>query len=97
MKVLRQTTLPIVSERHQIFQRQLSHRLDIPTEIKFSICSLERNNSSNKVGIIKPELYKKELVRQPSVQSNPDVKMQKNGILHFSLKFDKELEGLLVK
>ncbi|XP_076273187.1 synaptotagmin-10-like isoform X2 [Rhynchophorus ferrugineus] len=96
-KVLRQTTLPIVSERHQIFQRQLSHRLDIPTEIKFSICSLERNNSSNKVGIIKPELYKKELVRQPSVQSNPDVKMQKNGILHFSLKFDKELEGLLVK
>ncbi|XP_030745731.1 synaptotagmin-10-like isoform X2 [Sitophilus oryzae] len=96
-KVLRQTTLPIVSERHQIFQRQLSHRLDIQTEIKFSICSLERNHNSKKVGLIKPELYKKELVRQSSIQSNPEVNMQKNGYLHFSLKFDRELEGLVVK
>ncbi|KAG5874243.1 hypothetical protein JTB14_028120 [Gonioctena quinquepunctata] len=54
-KVLRQTTLPIVPDRHQTFQRQLSHRLDIPTDVKFSICALERNNSST-VGLIKVTL-----------------------------------------
>ncbi|VVD02328.1 unnamed protein product [Leptidea sinapis] len=49
-KVLRQTTLPIVPDRHQTFQRQLSHRLDLPS-IQFSICSLERADSS--IGLIK--------------------------------------------
>ncbi|KAK0077614.1 hypothetical protein PV326_009943, partial [Microctonus aethiopoides] len=50
-KVLRQTTLPIVPTRHQTFQRQLSHRLDLPN-IKFSICSLE-NRSDSSLGLIK--------------------------------------------
>ncbi|XP_060530448.1 synaptotagmin-10-like [Cylas formicarius] len=95
-KVLRQTTLPIVPDRHQTFQRQLSHRLDIPTDVKFSICSLERNHSST-VGLIKPELYKKELVRQPSVDSNGGIEMEYCGKLHFALKYDKELEALVVK
>lgn len=49
-QVLRQTTLPIVPTRHQTFQRQLSHRLDLPS-IQFSICSLERADSS--IGLIK--------------------------------------------
>ena len=50
-QVLRQTTLPIVPMRHQSFQRQLSHRLDLPN-IKFSICSLE-NRSDSQLGLIK--------------------------------------------
>ncbi|XP_074038065.1 synaptotagmin-10 [Leptinotarsa decemlineata] len=95
-KVLRQTTLPIVPDRHQTFQRQLSHRLDIPTDVKFSICALERNNSSM-IGLIKPELYRKELIRQASAESNGGQEMEYCGKLHFSLKYEKELEGLVVK
>jgi len=40
--------------RHQSFQRQLSHRLDLPN-IKFSICSLE-NRSDSSLGLIKVRL-----------------------------------------
>ncbi|XP_076665202.1 synaptotagmin-6 [Andrena cerasifolii] len=94
-KVLRQTTLPIVPMRHQSFQRQLSHRLDLPN-IKFSICSLE-NRSDSSLGLIKPELYKKELVRQESAESSSTTEMEYAGKLHFALRYDKEIEGLVVK
>ncbi|XP_050355573.1 synaptotagmin-6-like isoform X2 [Nymphalis io] len=90
-KVLRQTTLPIVPDRHQTFQRQLSHRLDLPS-IQFSICSLERADSS--IGLIKPELYKNELVRQSSTDSG---ELEFCGKLHFALKYDQEVEALVVK
>uniref|UniRef100_A0AAR5QK66 C2 domain-containing protein n=1 Tax=Dendroctonus ponderosae TaxID=77166 RepID=A0AAR5QK66_DENPD len=97
-KVLRQTTLPIVSERHHTFQRQSSHVLDMRTEIKFSICSLDKNYSNSKIGIIQPELYQTEMLqRQSSIKSENEAKMDTNGFLHFALKYDKELEGLVVK
>ncbi|XP_022914567.1 synaptotagmin-10-like [Onthophagus taurus] len=95
-KVLRQTTLPIVPTRHQTFQRQLSHRLEMPATIQFSICSLEHKNDSSIIGLIKPELYKKDLVRQASTESGgPD--MEYCGKLHFALRYDKDVEGLVVK
>ncbi|XP_058789351.1 synaptotagmin-9-like isoform X2 [Phymastichus coffea] len=94
-KVLRQTTLPIVPMRHQNFQRQLSHRLDLPN-IKFSICSLE-NRSNSRLGLIKPELYKKDLTRQESNESSSTGEMESAGKLHFALRYDKEIEGLVVK
>ncbi|XP_001602728.2 synaptotagmin-10 isoform X3 [Nasonia vitripennis] len=94
-KVLRQTTLPIVPMRHQSFQRQLSHRLDLPN-IKFSICSLE-NRSDSRLGLIKPELYKKDLTRQESNESSSTGEMESAGKLHFALRYDKEIEGLVVK
>jgi hypothetical protein len=50
-QVLRQTTLPSVPTRHQTFQRQLSHRLDLPN-IQFSVCSLEHRADSS-IGLIK--------------------------------------------
>lgn len=50
-KVLRQTTLPTVSVRHQTFQRRLSHRLDVPF-IQFSICRFEERSDSS-LGLIK--------------------------------------------
>jgi hypothetical protein len=50
-QVLRQTTLPSVPTRHQTFQRQLSHRLDLPN-IQFSVCSLEHRADSS-IGHIK--------------------------------------------
>ncbi|XP_034937732.1 synaptotagmin-10-like isoform X2 [Chelonus insularis] len=94
-KVLRQTTLPIVPTRHQTFQRQLSHRLDLPN-IKFSICSLE-NRSDSSLGLIKPELYKKDLTRQESTESSSTAEMEVAGKLHFTLRYDKEMEGLVVR
>ncbi|KAK9753451.1 C2 domain [Popillia japonica] len=79
-KVLRQTTLPIVPTRHQTFQRQL----------------LEHRSDSSIVGLIKPELYKKDLVRQSSTDSaGPE--MEYCGKLHFALRYDKDVEGLVVK
>ncbi|XP_076748631.1 synaptotagmin-10 isoform X1 [Xylocopa sonorina] len=92
-KVLRQTTLPIVPMRHQSFQRQLSHRLDLP--IKFSICSLE-NRSDSSLGLIKPELYTKEM-GQDDADSVSITEMEYAGKLHFALRYDKEMEGLVVK
>ncbi|XP_033216077.1 synaptotagmin-10-like isoform X2 [Belonocnema kinseyi] len=94
-KVLRQTTLPIVPMRHQTFQRQLSHRLDLPN-IQFSICSLE-NRSDSSLGLIKPELYKKDLTRQESNESSSTTDMEYAGKLHFALRYDTEIEGLVVK
>ncbi|CAL7945210.1 unnamed protein product [Xylocopa violacea] len=92
-KVLRQTTLPIVPMRHQSFQRQLSHRLDLP--IKFSICSLE-NRSDSSLGLIKPELYTREM-GQEDADSVSITEMEYAGKLHFALRYDKEMEGLVVK
>lgn len=91
-KVLRQTTLPIVPMRHQSFQRQLSHRLDLP--IKFSIYSLDKRSDSN-LGLIKPELYKKEL--GDDAESASITEMEYAGKLRFALRYDKEMEGLVVK
>ncbi|XP_023718098.1 synaptotagmin-10 [Cryptotermes secundus] len=94
--VLRQTTLPSVPTRHQTFQRQLSHRLDLPN-IQFSICSLEHRADSS-IGLIKPELYKKEmLARQTSSDSSGTGEMEYCGKLHFALRYDSEIEGLVVK
>ncbi|XP_063229106.1 synaptotagmin-10-like [Bacillus rossius redtenbacheri] len=94
-KVLRQTTLPSVPTRHQTFQRQLSHRLDLPN-IQFSICSLEHRNDFS-IGLIKPELYAKEMVRQSSTDSSGTGEMEYCGKLHFALRYDSEMEGLIVK
>ncbi|XP_011499388.1 PREDICTED: synaptotagmin-10-like isoform X2 [Ceratosolen solmsi marchali] len=94
-KVLRQTTLPIVPMRHQTFQRQLPHRLDLPN-IKFSICRLE-NRRDSRLGLIKPELYKKDFKRQESNDSSSTGEMDSAGKLHFALRYDKEIEGLVVK
>ncbi|KDR07453.1 Synaptotagmin-9, partial [Zootermopsis nevadensis] len=94
--VLRQTTLPSVPTRHQTFQRQLSHRLDLPN-IQFSVCSLEHRADSS-IGLIKPELYKKEmLARQTSSDSSVTGEMEYCGKLHFALRYDSEIEGLVVK
>lgn len=44
LQVLRQTTLPSVPTRHQTFQRQLSHRLDLD-DVPFTVCTLEPKHS----------------------------------------------------
>ena len=49
------------------------------------------------VNPVQPELYKKELVRQESAESSSTTEMEYAGKLHFALRYDKEIEGLVVK
>ncbi|XP_022248749.1 synaptotagmin-10-like, partial [Limulus polyphemus] len=96
----RQTTLPIVPTRHQTFQRQLSHRLDI-YDVPFEICNKPPREASS-VGEIKPELYKDELLREASVESRStsDDNLDLGtpcGKIHFTLKYDEDIEGLIVR
>lgn len=44
-----------------------------------------------------PELYKKDLVRQSSADSSGGPEMEYCGKLHFALRYDKDVEGLIVK
>ncbi|KAJ1526091.1 hypothetical protein ONE63_009256 [Megalurothrips usitatus] len=94
-KVLRQTTLPAVTSEQQKFQRQLSYRIDpVPLgQIQFSVCSLDRSNDT--MGNIKPELYRDEAVKRGSADSTGD--MECCGKLHFAIRYDNEMEALIVK
>ncbi|EEB19763.1 synaptotagmin-10, putative [Pediculus humanus corporis] len=94
-RVLRQTTLPTVPVRLQTFQRQLSQRFDVPC-IQFSICKFEERTDSN-LGLIKPELYVSEKERTNSVDSNATADLEYCGKLHLALRYDSEIEGLVVK
>jgi hypothetical protein len=48
--------------------------------------------------LLQPELYKKEmLARQTSSDSSGTGEMEYCGKLHFALRYDSEMEGLVVK
>jgi hypothetical protein len=50
------------------------------------------------VCLFQPELYKKEmLARQTSSDSSGTGEMEYCGKLHFALRYDSEIEGLVVK
>ncbi|XP_022235811.1 synaptotagmin-6-like isoform X1 [Limulus polyphemus] len=92
----RQATLPSVPTRHQTFQRQL-HICDVP----FEICN-KATRESPSVGEIKPELYKKDLGRKASTESNSTLEEDGEhgkpcGRIHFTLRYDQDIEGLVVR
>ncbi|KAL4233897.1 Synaptotagmin-9 [Mactra antiquata] len=87
-KSLRQSTMPTVSQRHQIFHRQLSHQIDL-SRIEFSVQSAKHNEQPS-LGVIKPELYKQESIE--SMKSEHAV----CGQLTYSLQYDYELEQITV-
>ncbi|XP_013780146.1 synaptotagmin-10-like [Limulus polyphemus] len=93
----RQTTLPTVPARHQTFQRQLSYRLEL-NNVPFEICHKPIREKAS-VGEIKPELYKKELVKEASIDTPEEEKNMHIpcGKLHFILKYDSDVEGLIVR
>ncbi|XP_076362681.1 synaptotagmin-10-like isoform X2 [Tachypleus tridentatus] len=93
----RQTTLPTVPTRLQTFQRQLSYRLE-PNNVPFEICHKPIREKPS-VGEIKPELYKNELVKQASIDTPEEEKnmLIPCGKLHFTLKYDSDVEGLIVR
>lgn len=85
---LRQSTLPTVSTRHQMFHRQLSHQIDL-SKIEFSVQSA-KHTEQPKLGMIKPELYKQASIE--SVRSEHAI----CGQLRYSLQYDYELEQISV-
>ena len=78
----RQSTLPSVPQRHQTFQRMLSHRLDL-SNIEFSVKSF-KHKEQPELGSIKPELYKQASVDSLRSEHVPC------GKLFFSLKYVQE-------
>ena len=87
-QALRQSTMPTVSHRHQMFHRQLSHQIDL-SKIEFSIQSAKHSEQPS-IGMIKPELYKQASI--DSIKSEHVV----CGQLHYSLQYDYELQQMVV-
>ncbi|KAH3738727.1 synaptotagmin-10-like [Dreissena polymorpha] len=85
-KSLRQSTMPTVSQRHQLFHRHMSHQIDL-SKIEFSVQSAKHTEQPN-LGEIKPELYKQASI--DSVKSEHSI----CGQMHYSLKYDYEQEFL---
>ncbi|KAL1471318.1 hypothetical protein MTO96_023725 [Rhipicephalus appendiculatus] len=81
-------------------KRQLSHRLDLSTTVPFEVCNMQQRESHGTVGAIQPELYDQEgLNSGESGRDSTDMAAQATtcGKLHFTLKYDIDLEGLVVK
>ncbi|KAK0132590.1 Synaptotagmin-9 [Merluccius polli] len=86
-RVQRQTTEPISSVRHHSIRRQMN--LSNPD---FNPAQFQRQESLSGLGRIKPELYK-----QRSVDGEDGRRADSCGRLHFVLKFDCDVEQLIVK
>lgn len=86
-RVQRQITEPTSSVRHNSIRRQLN--LSNPD---FNPAQFQRQDSLSGLGRIKPELYK-----QRSVDGDDGRRTNSCGRLHFILKFDFDLEQLIVK
>ncbi|XP_038856571.1 synaptotagmin-9-like [Salvelinus namaycush] len=86
-RVQRQITEPTSSVRHNSIRRQMN--LSNPD---FNIGQFQRQESLATLGRIKPELYK-----QRSVDTDDGRKTDSCGRIHFILKFDCDLEQLIIK
>uniref|UniRef100_A0A8C7WWY0 Synaptotagmin IXb n=1 Tax=Oryzias sinensis TaxID=183150 RepID=A0A8C7WWY0_9TELE len=86
-RVQRQITEPTSSVRHNSIRRQMN--LSNPD---FNPTQFQRQDSLSGLGRIKPELYK-----QRSVDAEDGRRTDSCGRLHFILKFDLDLEQLIVK
>ncbi len=87
--VIKQTTLPTVSQRHLPFQRQLSHQLDL-SNVDFTIQSVKYKEQPA-VGSLKPELY-----RQSAQETGPTENITSVGKLHFAVVYIPATESLIV-
>ncbi|XP_029523415.1 synaptotagmin-9-like [Oncorhynchus nerka] len=86
-RVQRQITEPTSSVRHNSFRRQMN--LSNPD---FNMGQFQRQESLATLGRIKPELYK-----QHSVDTDDGRRADSCGRIHFILKFDCDLEQLIIK
>ena len=90
--VIKQSTLPTVSQRHLPFQRQLSHQLDL-SNVDFTIQSVKYKEQPA-VGSLKPELYRQNAQEASGQTITEHTKTV--GKLHFSTLYVPETETLVV-
>lgn len=93
--VIKQTTLPTVSQRHQNFQRQLSHQLDLST-VDFAIHSMKYKEQPS--ARFKPELYRQttheqQMCKTPSIEEET---VKTCGKLFFSLQYSHQDQSLVI-
>ncbi|XP_064489931.1 synaptotagmin-10-like [Ornithodoros turicata] len=93
---LRQITLPAVPTRHLTFQRQLAHRLDFGS-VPFEVCNIQQRESHDSVGAIQPELYDQEGTAAALEAAESPALTTSCGKLLFTLKYDLDIEGLVVR
>ncbi len=100
--VVKQTTMPIVPQRHLFFQRQLSHKLDL-SNVEFTIHSVKYKEQPDMAGRLKPELYRQNAQEMGSMvdQSNSGNLGSQDtiitcGKLYFSLHFCHQTSTLTV-
>ena len=91
--VIKQSTLPTVSQRHLPFQRQLSHQLDL-SNVDFTIQSVKYKEQPA-VGSLKPELYRQN-AQETGGQTVTTDQIKTVGKLHFSIVYIPETESLVV-
>ena len=87
--VFRQTTLPATPLRHETFQRQLSHKLDL-SNVEFTVQKIKSKEQPS-LGALKPELY-----RNAEQRRHSEIYSKVCGKLYFSLYYDHKIENLLV-
>ncbi|XP_013416692.1 synaptotagmin-6-like isoform X2 [Lingula anatina] len=87
-KVLRQTTLPTVPQRHWSFQRQMACQVDL-SKIEFSVQSVKHKEQPT-LGKLKPELYRYAISESSSGETRVC------GQLTFSMKYEQEREALII-
>lgn len=95
--VIKQSTLPTVPQRHQTFQRQLSHQLDL-SSVDFTIHSMKYKEQPSAAGRFKPELYRQDaheqqMCKTPSIEEESVVTC---GRLIFSLQYSHQDQSLIV-
>ncbi|KAL4641980.1 synaptotagmin-9 [Arapaima gigas] len=86
-RMQRQITEPTSSVRHNSIRRQMNQ-----SNPDFSVAQFQRQESLSGLGRLKPELYK-----QRSVDGEDTRRGLSCGRLHFILKYDCDLEQLIVK
>ncbi|KAL4622728.1 synaptotagmin-9-like isoform X1 [Arapaima gigas] len=89
-RVQRQSTEPTSSVRHNSIRRQMN--LSNPD---FGVAQFQRQDSLSGLGSIKPELYKQRSVDSEDGEGSQQV--DSCGQLYFMLKYDLDLEQLIVK
>jgi len=82
-----------------IYVRNLTQQTNMHTlSLSRHRCTYTHLHQSCFLGLFQPELYKKEmLARQTSSDSSGTGEMEYCGKLHFALRYDSEIEGLVVK
>ncbi|ELU04478.1 synaptotagmin 9 [Capitella teleta] len=94
--VIKQSTMPTMSNRHLTFQRQLSHKLDL-SNVEFSIHSVKYKEQPDAGRMLKPELYRQDAQELRSSQVQTAHADKPCGRLHFSIRFCHVTECLVVR